>query len=105
VPTIKPRDTRIDCQIKAAHYFHMYAILDCVDFSQYKALLDVTLPIQQIPFGILLKNETKCEDMLGIMDHLHQYVPTVTLDYSYVDQESAEIVVPVNHIYQIMVYI
>lgn len=96
---------QIDRQIKAAHYIHMYAVHDRVDLALYKALLDVTLPIQQIPFGILLKSETKCEDMLGIMDYLHQYVPTVTLDYSYVDQESSEIVVPVNHIHQIMVYI
>lgn len=177
---------RIDCQIKAAHNFHMYSVRDRVDLAQYKALLDVTLsdlkvilptgqdqdllciiliartltkhmplfrkfggglerhlvhewyskmsprsevvnvinfiyrtpmrsayiprsvyviPIQWIPFGILLKSETKYEDMLGIMDHLHRYVPTVTLDYSYVDLESTEIVVPVNHIHQIMVYI
>ena len=64
----------------------------------------LVIPIQWIPFGILLKSETKGEDT-GIMDHLHQYVPTVTLDYSYVDQESTEIIVPVNHIHQIMVYI
>ena len=34
---------RIDCQIKAAHNFHMYAVRDRVDLAQYKALLDVTL--------------------------------------------------------------
>lgn len=30
-----------------------------------------------MPLGILLKNETKGEDMVDIMSHLHQYVPAV----------------------------
>lgn len=42
VLTIKPRDMQIDCQIKAAHYIHMYAVHDRVDLALYKALLDVT---------------------------------------------------------------
>ena len=42
----------------------------------------------QIPLGVLLKTETKYEDMVGIMDHLHQYVPTVTSEYIYEDEES-----------------
>lgn len=42
----------------------------------------------QVPLGILLKSETNYEDMVGIMDHLHQYVPTVTKEYVYEDQES-----------------
>ena len=42
----------------------------------------------QIPLGILLKTETKYEDMVGIMDHLHQYVPTVTSEYFYQDEET-----------------
>ena len=42
----------------------------------------------QIPLGILLKTETKYEDMVGIMDYLHQYIPTVTSEYFYEDQES-----------------
>ena len=33
----------------------------------------------QIPLGVLLKTETKYEDMVGIMDHLHQYVPIQSL--------------------------
>lgn len=42
----------------------------------------------QVPLGILLKSETNYEDMVGIMDHLHRYVPTVTTEYYYEDQES-----------------
>ena len=32
----------------------------------------------QVPLGIILKNETKHEEMVEVMDHLHQYVPTST---------------------------
>ena len=32
----------------------------------------------QVPLGVLPKNENKIEDMVCIMDHLHQYVPTLT---------------------------
>ena len=31
----------------------------------------------QVPLGILPKNESKGEDMVAIMAHLHQYVPLV----------------------------
>lgn len=31
----------------------------------------------QVPLGILLKNETKHEDMIDIMSSLQRYVPTV----------------------------
>ncbi len=33
-----------------------------------------------IPLGILSKCETKHEDMVCILDHLHQYVPTMSID-------------------------
>lgn len=29
----------------------------------------------QVPLGILLKNENKGPEMIGILSHLHQYVP------------------------------
>lgn len=32
----------------------------------------------QVPLGILKKCETSHEDMISILDHLNQYVPTVT---------------------------
>ena len=31
----------------------------------------------QVPLGVLLQNETKYDDMISILDHVHQYVPTV----------------------------
>lgn len=33
--------------------------------------------LMQVPLGVLLKNETKHEDMIDIMLSLQQYVPTV----------------------------
>ena len=33
--------------------------------------------IMQVPLGVLLKNEKKANDMIDIMFHLCQYVPTV----------------------------
>lgn len=32
----------------------------------------------QVPLGVLIKNENKYEDMISIMEHNHQYVPTTT---------------------------
>ena len=32
----------------------------------------------QVPLGVLKKNEMKYDDMIGIMEHLHNYVPTRT---------------------------
>lgn len=31
----------------------------------------------KVPLGVLLKNENKGDDMVEIMQHLHQYVPAV----------------------------
>lgn len=33
--------------------------------------------IKKVPLGVQCKNETKGDDMVDIMSHLHQYVPTV----------------------------
>ncbi len=33
--------------------------------------------IHKVPLGVQCKNETKGDDMVDIMSHLHQYVPTV----------------------------
>ena len=30
----------------------------------------------QVPLGVLKKNEMNYDDMIGIMEHLHKYVPT-----------------------------
>ena len=35
----------------------------------------------QVPLGVLPKNENKIEDMVCIMDHLHQYVPTLKKEH------------------------
>ena len=32
----------------------------------------------QVPLGIYLKGEQKYEEMIEVLDHLHQYVPTVS---------------------------
>lgn len=32
----------------------------------------------QVPLGIFLKGEQKYEEMVQVLDHLHQYVPTVS---------------------------
>ena len=32
----------------------------------------------QVPLGVLNKSEMKHDDMIAIMEHLHQYVPTET---------------------------
>ena len=33
----------------------------------------------QVPLGVILKNEQKNDEMIEILQHLHQYVPTVTI--------------------------
>ena len=32
-----------------------------------------------MPLGVLLKNETNHDDMISILQHLHHYVPTLSL--------------------------
>ncbi len=32
----------------------------------------------QVPLGVILKNENRYEDMISIMEHMHQYVPSIT---------------------------
>ena len=34
--------------------------------------------IMQVPLGVLKKNEMKYDDMIEVMEHVHQYVPTNT---------------------------
>ena len=34
---------------------------------------------QQVPLGIILKNEQKVEDMIAIMLNLHKYCPTLSI--------------------------
>ena len=33
-----------------------------------------------MPLGVILKNENKRDEMVDIMTHLHQYVPSVKYD-------------------------
>ena len=40
----------------------------------------------QVPLGIILKNENSHEDMVAIMDHVHQYVPAQTSEIIHVDE-------------------
>eukprot|EP00731_Ephydatia_muelleri_P002965 Em0001g2965a len=45
-------------------------------------ILNVTLKMivevkKNVPLGILLKNENKASDMIGIVNHIHHYVPAV----------------------------
>lgn len=37
----------------------------------------------QVPLGIILKNENKSGEMVDIMTHLHQYVPTVSTSHEH----------------------
>jgi len=36
----------------------------------------------QVPLGIYLKGEQKLEEMIEVLTHLHQYIPTVTEEVS-----------------------
>ena len=38
------------------------------------------LSVPQVPLGIFLKNENKLDEMVTILDDLHQYVPTVAME-------------------------
>ena len=44
----------------------------------------------QYPLGVILKNETKHEDMQKIMLHLLQYVPVATTENSIIDPADKE---------------
>lgn len=44
----------------------------------------------KIPLGILPKCEIKHKDMISILDHLHQYIPTMSVE------DTVEIPVPLT---------
>ena len=53
---------------------------------------------QQIPLGVLLKNEVKHENMVSIMDHYQEYVPTKSTKELYSDPNSDETIDEFHHI-------
>ena len=46
----------------------------------------------QVPLGVLLKSEIKHEDMVDIMEHYQNYVPTKSSEAEYHDPDSDDIV-------------
>ena len=36
----------------------------------------IIMPMMQVPLGVIFKNENKLDEMVDIMDHLNQYIPT-----------------------------
>ena len=36
----------------------------------------IIMPMMQVPLGVIFKNDNKLDEMVDIMDHLNQYVPT-----------------------------
>ena len=59
------------------------------------------LSLIQVPLGILAKNENKGDDMVDIMEHLHQYVPVVNFSED-VSIEDKRITVPRAVMYPIL---
>ena len=43
--------------------------------------LNFCLICAQVPLGVILKCETKTEDMVSICEDLHSYVPTTTAEH------------------------
>lgn len=57
----------------------------------------------KVPLGVLLKSEMCYEDMVGIMDHTHQYVPTLTKEYVYHDASTdSDVKVPIDDFHHIL---
>lgn len=40
-----------------------------------------TFVLAQVPLGVILKSETKTEEMVDICDELHAYVPTTSKEH------------------------
>lgn len=49
-----------------------------IAFTKFELLINAL----QVPLGVLCKNENKSDDMVAIMTHLHQYVPSIVSDDS-----------------------
>ena len=57
----------------------------------------------QVPLGVLPKNENKIEDMVCIMEHLHQYVQTLRKEHRVqVSPTSEEDVIQEHKFYQVL---
>ena len=55
-----------------------------------------------MPLGIILKNENSHEDMVAIMDHAHQYVPTQTSEIIHVDESGDSVTIKKDEFHNIL---
>ena len=51
----------------------------------------------QVPLGVIPKDETKYEDMIEILEYLHQYVPANEVRRELVDPETEEVMTIEDH--------
>ena len=76
-----------------SHITHRYssemAKSNVVSFSLHFRL-DFCLICAQVPLGVILKCETKTEDMVSICEDLHSYVPTTTAEHEVEVSEDEE---------------
>ena len=57
----------------------------------------------QVPLGVLLKSEIKHEDMVDIMEHYQNYVPTRSSEAEYHDPDSDDIVkLHIDHFHHLL---
>ena len=55
----------------------------------------------QVPLRIILKSEQKHDEMVQILDHLHQYVPTVTTTRTVDVPGHSPAHIPLDHFHQL----
>ena len=56
--------------------------------------------VMQVPLGILLKNETRGEDMVDIVAHHHHYVPGVEYTTEHLIEATGETVPVTNTVWR-----
>ena len=51
----------------------------------------------QVPLGVIPKDETNYEDMMDILEHIHQYVPAKEVHREVVDPLTEEVMTIIDH--------
>ena len=74
----------------------------CLSVTTKSAAYLVSSVLLQVPLGIMLKNENSHEDMVAIMDHAHQYVPTQTSEIIHVDESGDSVTIKEDKFHNIL---
>ncbi len=95
----------VDWHIKHQYYSEMSTksvVVSTCSYTKGCSLSHIIVhDIMQVPLGVLLKNENKGDEMVEIMSHLHQYVPSYEYAKKTYQTCTGELQVSLDHLVKI----